>query len=156
MLLEWLAVDEALAAQLWVVQDDSLRRADGRVRMETARVLCREVSSLPEQISLLHGAHGAVLDAGHALADVADLLSVPYASIDGASAQVMRGNPGRVAVDVRALDGQALNTVLDEARASAAETPVQAQPAPSSGAAIAIAEHLFGWIDARQQAAMAV
>jgi hypothetical protein len=156
MLVEWLAVDANLAGRLCVVQDDSLRRAEVRARMDAARVLCREVSSLPEQISLLHGAHGAVLDVGHALADVADLLAVPYASLDSTSAQVMRGQAGGAAIDVRVLDGDALNAVLDESRMATAETPVLAQPAPSSGAAIGIAEHLFGWIDAREQAAMAV
>lgn len=151
MLVEWLAADEALAAKVCVVQDGSLRRAEVRARMDAAKVLCREVSSLPEQISLLHGAQGAVLDAGHALADVAGLLAVPHASLDGANGQVMRGD----GVGSRALEGDALNAVLAEARAASADTPVLAQPVPSSGAATSIAEHLYAWLDARQQAAMA-
>ena len=151
MLVEWLAADEALAAKVCVVQDGSLRRAEVRARMDAAKVLCREVSSLPEQISLLHGAQGAVLDAGHALADVASLLVVPHASLDGANGQVMCGD----GVGSRALEGDALNAVLAEARAASADTPVLAQPVPSSGAATSIAEHLYAWLDARQQAAMA-
>lgn len=154
MLVEWLAADEALAAQVCIVQDDGLRRAEVRARMDAAKVLCREVSSLPDQISLLHGAHGAVLDAGHALADVAGLLAVPCASLDSANGQVMRGNAAGTVIDLHPLDGDALTAMIVGARAASVETPVLAQPAPSSGAAAGIAEHLYGWLDARHQVAM--
>jgi hypothetical protein len=122
--------------------------------MDAATVLCREVASLPEQISLLHGANGAVLDAGHALVDVAGLLDLPFVSLESAQGLVSRRNAHGAALDVRALDGDALNAVLVDARAAAAGHPVLAEPASPSGAAAGIAEHLLAWIDTRQQAAM--
>ncbi|MEY2872637.1 MAG: hypothetical protein RLZZ373_8 [Pseudomonadota bacterium] len=156
MLIELLAADAALAERIVVVQGDSLRRAELRAGMDAATVLCREVSALPEQISLLHGASGAVLDTGHALADVASLLDVPFVGLDGAQGQVLRRNAHGAVLDVQALGGDALNAVLADARAAAIHVPVQAQPVQASGAAVGIAEHLLAWIDAREQAAMVV
>lgn len=154
MLVELLDADAALAERIVVVRSDGQRRGDARARMDAAQVLCREVSSLPEQISLLHGANGAVLDAGHALADVASVLDVPFVSVDSAHGQVLRRNGHGAVLDLRPLDGDALNAVLADARTAAADRPVLAQPAVASGAAAGIAEHLLAWIDARQQAAM--
>ncbi|MEY4906561.1 MAG: hypothetical protein RL260_279 [Pseudomonadota bacterium] len=154
VLVELLAADAALAEQVVVVQGDGPRRTEVRARMDAAAVLCREVASLPEQISLLHGANGAVLDAGHALVDVAGLLDVPFVGLDGAQGQLLRGNARGAVLDVRLLDGDALNAVLGDARAAAVDHPVLAQPAVASGAAAGIAEHLLAWIDAREQAAM--
>ena len=154
MLVELLDADAALAERIVVVRSDGQRRGDARARMDAAQVLCREVSSLPEQISLLHGANGAVLDAGHALADVASVLDVPFVSMDSAHGQVLRRNGHGAVLDLRPLDGDALNAVLADARTAAADRPVLAQPAVASGAAAGIAEHLLAWIDARQQAAM--
>jgi putative secretion ATPase (PEP-CTERM system associated) len=154
MLVELLDADAALAERIFVVRSDGQRRGDARARMDAAQVLCREVSSLPEQISLLHGANGAVLDAGHALADVASVLDVPFVSVDSAHGQVLRRNGHGAVLDLRPLDGDALNAVLADARTAAADRPVLAQPAVASGAAAGIAEHLLAWIDARQQVAM--
>jgi general secretion pathway protein A len=154
MLVELLAIEAELAERVVVVPGDGLRRAEVRARMDAATVLCREVASLPEQISLLHGANGAVLDAGHALVDVAELLDVPFVGVESAQGQVSRRNAHGAVLDMRALDGDALNAVLVDARAAAAGHPVLAQPATASGAAAGIAEHLLAWIDARQQAAM--
>lgn len=154
MLVELLAADTALAERVVVVQGDGLRRADVRARMDAAVVLCREVVSLPEQISLLHGANGAVLEAGHALADVAALLDVPFVSLDSAQGRVMHCHAHGAVLGVRPLEGDALNAVLAEARAAAVDIPVLAEPNAASGAAAGIAEHLLAWIDARTQAAM--
>lgn len=154
MLVELLDADAALAERIFVVRSDGQRRGDARARMDAAQVLCREVSSLPEQISLLHGANGAVLDAGHALADVASVLDVPFVSVGSAHGQVLRRNGHGAVLDLRPLDGDALNAVLADARTAAADRPVLAQPTAASGAAAGIAEHLLAWIDARQQAAM--
>jgi hypothetical protein len=154
MLVELLATEAELAERVVVVPGDGLRRAEVRARMDAATVLCREVASLPEQISLLHGANGAVLDVGHALVDVAELLDVPFVGVESAHGQVSRRNAHGAVLDVRALDGDALHAVLVDARAAAAGHPVLAQPATASGAAAGIAEHLLAWIDARQQAAM--
>jgi len=154
MLVELLSADAELAERVFVVQGDGLRRADVRARMDAATVLCREVVSLPEQISLLHGAHGAVLDAGHALVDVAGLLDVPFVTLESAQSLVSRRNAHGAVLDVQTLDGDALNAVLDGACAAAVRLAVQAQPPGASGAASGIAERLLAWIDARQQAAM--
>jgi general secretion pathway protein A len=155
VLVELLAADAVLAERVCVVQGDSLRRPEVRAHMDAASVLCREVASLPEQISLLHGANGAVLDAGHALADVAALLGVPFVRVDGAHGQVVHCNAHGAVLDQRDLNGDALNTVLAEARAAVVDVPVLAQPAAGSGAASGIAAHLLAWLDAREQAAMA-
>jgi general secretion pathway protein A len=154
MLVELLDADAALAERIFVVCSDGQRRGDARARMDAAQVLCREVSSLPEQISLLHGASGAVLDVGQALVDVASVLDVPFVSVDSAQGQVLRRNGHGAVLDLRPLDGDTLNAVLADARTAAADRPVLAQPTAASGAAAGIAEHLLAWIDARQQAAM--
>jgi putative secretion ATPase (PEP-CTERM system associated) len=154
MLVEMLAADAELAERVFVVQGDGLRRAEVRARMDAAVVLCREVASLPEQLSLLHGANGSVLDAGHALADAAALLEVPFVVLERASGRVTRSNAHGAVLDLRTLDGENLNVVLNEARAAAAGRSVQPQPPAATGAAAGIAEQVLAWVDARQQAAM--
>jgi general secretion pathway protein A len=152
MLVEWLAADALLAERVVVVRSDGPRRGDARTRMDAALVLCCGVSALPEQISLLHGAQAAVLDAGHALADVAALLGVPLVHVDSAQGQVLRRNGHGAVLDLRPLEGDALNTALAEARTASADRQVLDRPAAASGAAAGIAERLLAWIDARQQA----
>jgi len=152
MLVEWLAADAPLAERVVVVRSDGPRRGDARARMDAALVLCCGVSSLPEQISLLHGAQAAVLDAGHALAEVAALLEVPFVHLDSAQGQVLRRNGQGAVLDLRPLDGAALNTVLADARTASADRCVLDRPAAASGAAAGIAARLLAWIDARQQA----
>jgi putative secretion ATPase (PEP-CTERM system associated) len=152
MLVELLAGQPALAEQVVVVQGDGLRRADVRARMDAAAVLCREVAALPEQISLLHGADGAVLDAGHVLVDVAGLLQVPCVVLDAAQGQVVRRNAHGAVLAQQPLSDAALDAELVVARAAAA--PVLSAPALVTGAATGVAEHLLAWIDARTQAAM--
>jgi general secretion pathway protein A len=154
MLVELLAAQPALAEQVVVVQGDGLRRADVRARMDAAAVLCREVASLPEQISLLHGADGAVLEAGHALVDVAGLLQVPCVVLDAVQGQVVRCNAHGAVLAQQPLSDAVLEAELVVARAAAAVTPVLAAPALVTGAAAGVAEHLLAWIDARTQAAM--
>ena len=154
MLVEMVAADAELAERVCVVQGDGLRRAEVRARMDAAVVLCREVASLPEQLSLLHGANGSVLDAGHALADAAALLEVPFVVLESAPGLVTRSNAYGAVLDVRTLDGENLNAVLDGARAAAAGRAVQPQPPAATGAAAGIAEQVLAWVDARQQAEM--
>ena len=154
MLVELLAADAELAERVFVLQGDGLRRAEVRARMDAATVLCREVASLPEQISLLHGANGSVLDTGHALVDAAGLLDVPFVGLESAQGRVSRRNAHGAVLDVRVLDGENLNAVLLDARAAGAGRNVQAQPPGAAGAAAGIAEHVLAWIDARQQAGM--
>lgn len=154
MLVELLAADAELAERVCVVQGDGLRRAEVRAHMDAAVVLCREVASLPEQLSLLHGANGSVLDAGHALVDAAALLEVPFVVLERASGLVTRTNAHGAVLDLRTLDGENLNMVLDEARAAAAGRSVQPQPPAATGAAAGIAEQVLAWVDARQQAEM--
>ena len=154
MLVELRAADAELAERVFVVQGDGLRRADVRAQMEAAAVLCREVASLPEQLSLLHGADGSVLDAGHALVDAAGLLEVPFVELDGAQGLVSRRNVLGAVLDVQALDGENLNAALVDARAGAVGRSVKPQPPEATGAAAGIGEQVLAWVDARQQAAM--
>lgn len=154
MLAELLAAHAELAERVCVVQGDGLRRAEVRARMDAAAVLCREVASLPEQLSLLQGADGSVLDAGHALVDAAALLEVPFVVLEAASGLVSRSNAHGAVLDLRTLDGENLNVVLDEARAAAAGRSVQPQPPVTTGAAAGIAAQVLAWSDARQQAEM--
>jgi len=55
-------------------------------------------------------------------------------------------------LDLRPLEGDALNTALAEARTASADRQVLDRPAAASGAAAGIAERLLAWIGARQQA----
>ena len=154
MLGEMRAADAALAARVFVVQGDGLRRAEVRAQMDAAAVLCREVASLPEQLSLLHGADGSVLDAGHALVDAAGLLDVPFVELDGARGLVSRRNVQGAVLDAQTLGGERLNAALIEARSATTGRAVQSQPPGPTGSAAGVAEHLLAWLDARQQAAM--
>ncbi len=80
-----LAEHADLATRVVLVEGDGPRSDLQREQIEQARVLCREVDALPDQISLLRGARWAVVDAGQVMADAAELLGVPaLAWLDGA------------------------------------------------------------------------
>jgi len=80
-----LAEHADLATRVVLVEGDGPRSDLQREQIEHARVLCREVDALPDQISLLRGARWAVVDAGQVMADAAELLGVPaLAWLDGA------------------------------------------------------------------------
>jgi general secretion pathway protein A len=66
-----------LVGQIVLVDGDGPRGADMRAQMDRARVLCREVDVLPDQLSMLRAASWALLEPGQVLVDAADLLNVP-------------------------------------------------------------------------------
>jgi len=66
-----------LAGPVVLVEGDGPRGAEMREQMDQARVLCREVDVLPDQLSMLRGASWALLEPGQVLVDAADLLNVP-------------------------------------------------------------------------------
>ncbi|MGY0196440.1 XrtA/PEP-CTERM system-associated ATPase [Leptothrix sp. BB-4] len=72
-----LAEHADLATRVVLVEGDGPRGDDERERIAQARVLCREVESLPDQLSMLRGARWAVVDPGQVMADAAELLGVP-------------------------------------------------------------------------------
>lgn len=147
----FVAADTVLAEAICVVRGDGVRHPAMRERVDAAKVLCRDVASLPEQISLLRGASAAVLQAGHALIEAATLLGVPSVVLDAVAGCLMPAG----ASGARGLDGAALNQcLLDDLQfGPLAEARTAADTSPT-GAAAAIAEHLQHWIDARLNAAI--
>lgn len=149
LLVDLLAEDAALGQLVCLVSDDALRQKDQRSRMDAATVLCREIGSLPEQISLLHGASCAVLDTGHVLVDAAELLDVTHVCLDRDRNMVVRRHGPAVVLDEQPFTGEGLLRCLSETAGSA--DAVRETPRESAGAARDIAAHLHLWIDARQQ-----
>ncbi|RZS53171.1 XrtA/PEP-CTERM system-associated ATPase [Sphaerotilus mobilis] len=94
-----LAEHADLATRVVLVEGDGPRAEAERDRIAQARVLCREVDSLPDQMSMLRGARWAAVDAGQVMADAAELLGVPaLAWQDGAYVELPlvreSGSPG--------------------------------------------------------------
>ncbi|MDP4301339.1 XrtA/PEP-CTERM system-associated ATPase [Leptothrix discophora] len=84
-----LAEHADLATRVVLVEGDGPRGDVEREQIARARVLCREVDALPDQLSMLRGARCALVDAGQVLADAAELLGVPaLAWQDGAHVEL--------------------------------------------------------------------
>ena len=148
----FVAADAALSEAVCVVRGDGVRHPAMRERVDAAKVLCRDVASLPEQISLLRGASAAVLQAEHALIEAATLLGVPHALLDAVAGR-LRPAGAAGAREGQPLDGGALNQcLLDELQFGPLAEARAATDTTPTGAAAAIAEHLQHWIDARLNA----
>ena len=72
-----LATQASLNDQICQVLGEGPRSGALRAKMDAALILCREVDSLPDQLSLLQGASWALLQPGQVLGDAAQLLDVP-------------------------------------------------------------------------------
>jgi general secretion pathway protein A len=72
-----LATQATLNEQICQVLGEGPRSGALRAKMDAALILCREVDSLPDQLSLLQGASWALLQPGQVLGDAAQLLDVP-------------------------------------------------------------------------------
>lgn len=72
-----LATQTDLNEQICQVLGEGPRSGALRAKMDGALILCREVDSLPDQISLLQGASWALLQPGQVLVDAAQMLEVP-------------------------------------------------------------------------------
>jgi hypothetical protein len=142
-----LAEHADLATRVVLVEGDGPRAEAERERMAQARVLCREVDALPDQISMLRGARWASVDAGQVMADVAELLGVPaLAWQDGAHVELPliseSGSPGvRHAPDQR----EALAAWLAAQKSPSDATAPRDLPAGQGGAVEAVLARLRAW-----------
>ena len=138
-----------LTEQVVLVEGDGPRGADMREQMDQARVLCREVDVLPDQLSMLRGAHWALLEPGQVLADAADLLNVPtLLHVDG-HLVVARTVGGQVG------DGEQDGVDSQEALAAwiAGIEPGSTREslADAGGAVEVLRTHLSGWLSRQPQ-----
>lgn len=72
-----LTTQTGLNEEICQVLGEGPRSGALRAKMDSALILCREVDSLPDQISLLQGASWALLQPGQVLVDAAQMLEVP-------------------------------------------------------------------------------
>jgi hypothetical protein len=142
-----LAEHADLATRVVLVEGDGPRAEAERERMAQARVLCREVDALPDQISMLRGARWAAVDAGQVMADVAELLGVPaLAWCDDAYVELPllseSGSPGiRHAPEQR----ETQSAWLAAQPVTGAAMPVRELPAGQGGAVEAVLTRLRAW-----------
>ncbi len=143
-----------LAGSVVLVEGDGPRGAEMREQMDQARVLCREVDVLPDQLSMLRGANWALLEPGQVLVDAADLLNVP--TLLNVNGRLVPAD----AIGVAVTDG--LESAADPRDAVSAwiagiePGSVRESLADGGGGAVEILQaHLRGWIG-RQQGAVPV
>ncbi len=72
-----LPTHEEFAHQICMVLGEGPRSPALRAKMDQSLMLCREVESLPDQLSILQGASWMLVEPGQILADAAELLEVP-------------------------------------------------------------------------------
>lgn len=72
---QWQATSPEHAQEVFVIHE-AMDRTD-LDRRNSARILCADIGSLPDYLSVLRGAAGVLCQPGHVLADVAQLLGVP-------------------------------------------------------------------------------
>lgn len=72
-----LPAHEELDRQICLILGEGPRSPALRVKMDQSLMLCREVESLPDQLSILQGASWALVQPGQILADAAELLEIP-------------------------------------------------------------------------------
>jgi len=154
--LVWLT-DEAtrLAIQQWQVGTSSERAQELFIiheamdraeldRRNSARILCADIRSLPDYLSVLRGATGLLCESGHVLADAAHLLGIPALLLDDARLSLTRWVDGEgvqrpwgsVALN------EAFTTWLSDGEPP---TPTSGQLSPA-GASTAVARRLMAWL----------
>jgi hypothetical protein len=143
-----LAESNRLAAQVALVEGDGPRGTEMRESMDRAKVLCREVEALPDQLSMLRGANWALLEAGQVLVDAAVLLKVP-ALISTQTQLTVVSEHGAQSIHKTGLgidDADGLSAWID-----AIEPSEGREALPDTGGAVDVLQgHLRAWLIRRR------
>lgn len=153
--LVWLT-DEATCEAIRQWRTGSAERAEGvfviheamdRAELDqrnSARILCADIRSLPDYLSVLRGATGLLSQAGDVLADAAQLLGIPSLLLDEVRLTLSRLVDGEM---VNRPWSSAVLTEVLSAWLSDGEPPTPATGLLTpSGASAAIAKRLMGWL----------
>ncbi len=117
-------------------------------RMSRAVVLCREVRSLPEQLSILRGGQCAVVEPGQVLADAAELLDLPFVHLEEGALSLRNREKG--VIGSYPLDAQSLNDCLTELGALAPAPGQAVDVQHPQGAVLAVTQQLQSWLARRK------
>jgi len=149
-----LDADPRWAEQVCLLQGDGPRTPAQRDRMDRTRLLCRTVTSLCDQLSILRGASCAIVEEGQLLAAAAPLLELPTIVVRGRAlycagaglAPAMLAEPGELNRCVQ--EFAAMVAGLDSHRGHSLDQP--------TGAALAVAGQLRTWLSARTATAQTI
>ncbi len=137
-----------LAESLCLILGEGPRDAAMKARMDQSVVLCREIPSLPEQLSILRGAQCAVVEPGQVLADAAELLDLPYVHLGDGQLSLRNRTQGVLAEFP--LDAPNLNDCLSQLSALAPGAGHEVQVQHPTGATLMVAKHLKAWMARRR------
>lgn len=140
---QWQASASSERAQELFVIHESMDRAE-LDRRNSARILCADIRSLPDYLSVLRGATGLLCESGHVLADAAQLLGIPALLLDDARLALTRW------VDGEAVQRPWGSVALNEAFSAwlfdgEPPTPTSGLLSPA-GAGTAVARRLMAWL----------
>lgn len=133
-----------LASAICLLVDGVPQDAALSARMARAVVLCREVRSLPEQLSILRGGQCAVVEPGQVLADAAELLDLPFVHLEEGSLTLRNREKG--VIGTYPLDAQSLNDCLTELGALAPAPGQSIDVQHPQGAVLAVTQQLQSWL----------
>jgi len=136
-----------LAAQVCMVLGEGPRDAAERDHMDRAVVLCREISALPDQLSVLRGAQCALVEPGQVVADAAELLDLPYVYLDADKLSLRSRLQGVLAE--YPLEPEPLNACVAQLAALAPAPGTELEIKQPQGAVTAVAKHLRVWLARR-------
>ncbi|MEO8298008.1 MAG: XrtA/PEP-CTERM system-associated ATPase [Burkholderiales bacterium] len=144
---QWQAATPSRADQVFVIEESLPRSALDR--RNSARVLCSDIRSLPDQLSVLRGAVAVLTEPGHVLADAACLLGIPAMALDA----------GRLTLDLpsgadrvdQPWGSVALNDFLAQCLSRGEPSPPGDLLPEVSQAALVIAARLNAWCARRLQ-----
>lgn len=142
-----LDAEPSWAEQVCLLQGDGPRTPAQRDRMDRTRLLCRTVTSLCDQLSILRGASCAIVEEGQLLAAAAPLLELPSVVLRGESLYCAGASLAPV---IPAGAGE-LNRCVQEFAAMVAglDSHHGHNPGQPSGAAVAVAGQLQTWLSPR-------
>jgi hypothetical protein len=146
---QWQASTPSRADDIFIIED-TLPRAM-LDRRNSARILCSDIRSLSDQLSILRGAVAVLAEPGHVLTEAAPLLGIPSITLDAGRLGLVLG--GDNAVLDRPWGSVSLNDYLAQA-VSRGDPPVPTDGLPAQPqAAAVIASRLRAWAQRRLEAA---
>lgn len=139
---QWQTQSPDRAHEVFLVHE-SMGREELDLR-NSARVLCADIRSLPDYLSVLRGATGVLCEPGHVLVDAAALMGVPALLLDAARLSVTQDVEGEVVE--RPWGSQALQEALTAWLAQGEPPSPTAGLLVPAGASDVVAARLMAWL----------